>query len=76
MVRETPAILAAEMMESGGLSWGNASFTSIFQPLCKPKGGNLPRADKRCEAHGPMHKSHDSQTYSDYVLILQAAMMH
>ena len=29
MITETPAILAAEMMESGGLSWGNASLTSI-----------------------------------------------
>jgi hypothetical protein len=50
MVRETPAILAAEIMESGGLSWGNANFTSIFQPLrSKPKIRNLPTEDKFCE---------------------------
>ena len=51
MVMGTPAILAAEMMESGGLSRGNTSFTAIasIKPLTSR---NLQMAEEHCE---PMH---------------------
>ena len=54
VVMGTPAILAAEMMESGGLSWGNTSFAAIasIKSLTIKQSRNLQIAEKHCE---PMH---------------------
>ena len=50
MVRETPAILAAAMMESGGLSRANASAASILSLGWNPESRrNLPIEEELCQ---------------------------